>query len=168
VIPDPDNSFKAIRITNLDIGGTTYNVDFLGPTEAVNVYGAYPGPLDFTTSDSAHDAVTAVNAELTAAGIVEVGPDALDGGSVTYRVGWEAFEADTGGFESLWVWEGFTEGADPWVIPTDPEPLFYNADARMYADFTEASSVIPVPAAVWLFGSGLLGLIGIARRAKTA
>jgi hypothetical protein len=26
------------------------------------------------------------------------------------------------------------------------------------------SSVVPVPAAVWLFGSGLLGLIGIARR----
>jgi hypothetical protein len=27
-------------------------------------------------------------------------------------------------------------------------------------------SVIPIPAAVWLFGSGLLGLIGIARRKK--
>ena len=26
------------------------------------------------------------------------------------------------------------------------------------------SSVIPVPAAVWLFGSGLLGLVGVARR----
>ena len=28
------------------------------------------------------------------------------------------------------------------------------------------STVVPVPAAVWLFGSGLLGLIGIARRKK--
>ena len=28
--------------------------------------------------------------------------------------------------------------------------------------------VVPVPAAVWLFGSGLLGLIGIARRKKAA
>ena len=28
-------------------------------------------------------------------------------------------------------------------------------------------SVVPVPAAVWLFGSGLLGLIGIAKRKKT-
>jgi len=27
--------------------------------------------------------------------------------------------------------------------------------------------IVPVPAAVWLFGSGLLGLIGIARRKKT-
>ena len=29
-------------------------------------------------------------------------------------------------------------------------------------------TVVPVPAAVWLFGSGLLGLLGIARRKKTA
>ena len=28
------------------------------------------------------------------------------------------------------------------------------------------ASVVPVPAAVWLFGSGLLGLIGVARRRK--
>jgi len=28
--------------------------------------------------------------------------------------------------------------------------------------------VVPVPAAVWLFGSGLLGLVGIARRKKAA
>ncbi|MDH5573593.1 MAG: VPLPA-CTERM sorting domain-containing protein [Gammaproteobacteria bacterium] len=29
-------------------------------------------------------------------------------------------------------------------------------------------SPVPVPAAVWLFGSGLLGLVGVARRRKTA
>ena len=34
------------------------------------------------------------------------------------------------------------------------------------SDFGQA--VVPVPAAVWLFGSGLLGLIGIARRKKAA
>lgn len=28
-------------------------------------------------------------------------------------------------------------------------------------------TIVPIPAAVWLFGSGLLGLIGIARRKKT-
>jgi hypothetical protein len=31
-----------------------------------------------------------------------------------------------------------------------------------------SNSLVPLPAAVWLFGSGLLGLVGIARRKKTA
>lgn len=32
----------------------------------------------------------------------------------------------------------------------------------------EAVSAVPIPAAVWLFGSGLLGLVGVARRKKKA
>ena len=32
------------------------------------------------------------------------------------------------------------------------------------AAYAGAASVVPVPAAVWLFGSGLLGLVGVARR----
>ena len=40
-------------------------------------------------------------------------------------------------------------------------------------DFSNATvvaspSAVPVPAAVWLFGSGLLGLVGVARRKKSA
>ena len=31
---------------------------------------------------------------------------------------------------------------------------------------TDTPSAVPVPAAVWLFGSGLLGLVGVARRKK--
>jgi len=34
--------------------------------------------------------------------------------------------------------------------------------------FAYGGTVVPVPAAVWLFGSGLLGLVGIARRKKFA
>ena len=33
-------------------------------------------------------------------------------------------------------------------------------------DITPATNVVPIPAAVWLFSSGLIGLIGIARRKK--
>jgi hypothetical protein len=34
--------------------------------------------------------------------------------------------------------------------------------------YRNGTSVVPIPAAVWLFGSGLLGLIGMARRKKAA
>ena len=35
-----------------------------------------------------------------------------------------------------------------------------------FAPFSHDATVVPVPAAVWLFGSGLLGMVGIARRKK--
>ena len=33
--------------------------------------------------------------------------------------------------------------------------------------WTASRTVVPVPAAVWLFGSGLIGLVGLARRKNT-
>ena len=49
------------------------------------------------------------------------------------------------------------------AISTD---AFDGADSIGIDNFTIDS--VPLPAAVWLFGSGLLGLIGIARRKKLA
>jgi hypothetical protein len=44
--------------------------------------------------------------------------------------------------------------------------LFFGAEAQPFVAYEGA--FVPVPAAAWLFGSGLLGLIGIARRKKAA
>ncbi len=41
------------------------------------------------------------------------------------------------------------------------------ADVNMQWDGS-AVSAVPVPAAVWLFGSGLMGLVGVARKRKVA
>lgn len=41
------------------------------------------------------------------------------------------------------------------------------ADIDAVGAISSAAPVVPIPAAVWLFGSGLLGLIGIARRKKS-
>ena len=39
---------------------------------------------------------------------------------------------------------------------------------KYHANFDFTTAEVPVPAAVWLFGSGLLGLVGVARRKKAA
>ena len=46
----------------------------------------------------------------------------------------------------------------------DPEYFQYTLEGTTY--ILPDDLVIPIPAAVWLFSSGLLGLIGIARRAN--
>ena len=49
---------------------------------------------------------------------------------------------------------------DTAVALHDRAPL----DIARSAEFLLTTSAVPVPAAAWLFGSGLLGLIGVARR----
>ena len=55
-------------------------------------------------------------------------------------------------------------GPDYVDVPTE-----WNLDSELYSlsTFLVRSTVVPVPAAVWLFGSGLIGLIGVARRKKS-
>lgn len=55
---------------------------------------------------------------------------------------------------------------------TSPSFSAFNANFDImsvtYQSMATAPAAVPVPAAVWLFGSGLLGLVGIARRKKKA
>ncbi len=44
----------------------------------------------------------------------------------------------------------------------------FSADGSAVNAMVAEVQAVPVPAAVWLFGSGLLGLVGIARRKKVA
>ena len=41
---------------------------------------------------------------------------------------------------------------------------FLNYNINIDITSMQVTSVVPIPAAVWLFGSGLAGLIGVARR----
>ena len=57
----------------------------------------------------------------------------------------------------------YTEGLAPQGTIMKNGPF-----AGQHATFEGEVSAVPVPAAVWLFGSGLLGLVGVARRKKQA
>jgi hypothetical protein len=87
--------------------------------------------------------------------------------------------------------DGFLGGIGPYLIfdsgslfdfdfQKTSEPKFnssfsffdnFNESESMFGEWTDLNltvvpTVVPVPAAVWLFGSGLLGLVGLARRGK--
>ena len=92
------------------------------------------------------------------------------------QTGWGL--SNTGPFSGLQAdgyWIGVEDASyttDAWLLdfnsgtqhPEDKDQNFYYT--WLVHDGDVGASVVPVPAAVWLFGSGLVGLIGIARRKK--
>lgn len=86
----------------------------------------------------------------------------LSGGA--YVVGLIPYGADTelnsslGGFQS-----DIYESGRMTAFQADPATGITGTGNFIFS----AASAVPVPAAVWLFGSGLIGLIGLARRKKS-
>jgi hypothetical protein len=68
------------------------------------------------------------------------------------------------------VWDAnLNSGAGAWV--GDANPVWYGNGNSVQLTFATSGGVlavdvqpVPVPAALWLFGSGLIGLVGLARR----
>ncbi len=184
VIFDSVDTVRALGITNLDIGGTLYDVDFgEEDTTALTVYDEFPGTYDFpgvilappddpkNSGPEAKAAVDAVNDALQAAGAMFVSgierpggvtdcPDALYPGC-TFRVGFNGFIVPIGDVDTVAVWEGAVQGAT-WARPEDWDQLSYNFDERIYATYT----VVPEPSGALLLGTAVavVGLVRIRRR----
>lgn len=74
--------------------------------------------------------------------------------------------------EANWYWSLTDDGASAYAtsLLNGSTTGFGKANLSGFAwavqDGILGESVIPIPAAVWLFGSGLIGLVGLARRKK--
>jgi len=73
----------------------------------------------------------------------------------------------SGGYWSATEYAPYTVGAWGFSMYNGNQYLSYKT-SNFYAWAVQSGDVsaVPVPAAVWLFGSGLLGLVGVARRRK--
>lgn len=166
-----DNTF------NLDIthtgGASLYTADRLGPPGA----GAFPDPASSLT-------VSASTNPLRPTANWTGGDASANSMIITYEKGDDEF---TDGFEppevdgtrtigqdlapgTYDVTLGFYSFLDPFglSLTSGDDVLGVTAiDPAMVGETFASATVVPLPAAAWLFGSALFGLIGIARRKTT-
>lgn len=151
------DGLTATGIQNLQIGSTLYNVSFVETTPE-DLYGTFPNtnfPFDLRESGSANYAVRdALNGSIA----TSVGPDSSSS-DINYMFAFFAEEPPRGGVTYLERLGFYDFGTADWDTS-----LTTSGDTNMgiYADF----QVVPIPAAVWLLGGGLIGLLGIRRRFK--
>jgi hypothetical protein len=146
----------ATGIDDLEIGPTSYDVTFL-TTSANALYGAnpnqiFPFPDQMLAERAVVFAVVALNDS-----IAEFVGSTADSGERQFNIGWGVNDVETG------IWTTNATYLNNWLGPGDRELVGFNTPV-VYADFNVA--VIPVPAAVWLFGSAL-GVLGWLRRKAT-
>ena len=112
-----------------------------------SVYGPYENP-----------AVDAINVELNCEGALSVGQFNNPFDEI-YNVAWDS--DGSAPFAVAKLGEG-TFSNNAWDRPSQSDTLLHIGDERTYADF----ELVPIPAAVWLLGGGLIGLLGLRKRFK--
>lgn len=143
----------ATGITGLDVGGTIYNVDFIG----TSTHTEWASMLDVTSVSEADDVILAIATAFDAAGVTSVRYTTPGGGTYDYANA------------TLWYGSTSTNLLGVSITPSGGWDSFVGASNAplnnsypFAVDLTMAS--VPIPAAAWLFSSGLFGLIGVARR----
>lgn len=162
------NGSQAYRIENLEVtSGMSlvgiFNVDFL-VTSAEAIYGSPNPNFDFPTQDSAEAGRDAILAALNDYNdeqiilenrVVTVGPKSGIFKPNFFKIGFAWDEKELTNIETV---DGIYR--DPSWVSAGVDPIVVIDGTLLYAKFTP----VPVPAAVWLFGSALLGLISLRRK----
>jgi hypothetical protein len=154
-------TYETVNINGADqrwaTGVTDLAVGSLGTYDVVFRYGT-PSTFTFNNFTDAKAAADAINVALTAYAIVEVAD--------TTPITWSSFARYAVPYQ-------FESGSNYHVASSMRSSAVWSANEGlvtfgapfMFAAFTPATSV-PIPGAVWLLGSGLIGLIGIRRFRK--
>lgn len=152
--------------TTLTIDATAFSIELDSiPTSTISLT---PADFSLTATYSSFDGgitYTFINGSLSAGSYLSANFDSLSMMSTGFGNG--VFAADliyTGGTLVAGLTNGRLEGG--FVSATSSD--FSQAFTASNISGTKIGPVVPVPAAVWLFGSGLLGLVGVARRNKAA
>jgi len=179
--------------SEVDVNGTLYDVQFLDGT-CIELYDGcdqntdfpFTNPLDLNDGALLEAAMTALLEQVfidSTSGAFDTSPELTNdctdiNGCFVFTPLWVNVGANSGGLMSALnanVVENSSNrdhvsaggGGGFRDNDTYPPPGFPDRDQKVYAVWSE-SAVVPIPAAAWLFGTGLLGLVGIARCKKAA
>ena len=157
---------ELVGFNNIVVGTDTYNVRFIiGSFDSI--FGG-PEGLDFTTSFDAGLAAQALLDAYDMFPTYDDDPELTIGVSTATGRIWTPYNAldrdlpnDTA---TSRVYKN-TSGTSLNPDAIENSGVIRSA-VKVYADWENVSAV-PVPAAVWLFASGLIGLVGVARRKQS-
>jgi hypothetical protein len=142
----PENPSKVTAIQGLDVGGVLYNVDF-----NTSLYDTFGGDDTFwTTQADAQTAANAINSLLNAEAVT---------GTVLSTAGGAIYEVNFGGAAGAGIVTSKAAAGD-WGDSTFSTSGFHDKS-------TAWSTTVPVPGAVWLFGSALAGMGWMRRKARS-
>jgi hypothetical protein len=117
-----------------------------------------------TLPTSTYTAQTGVDAVNHPAPSIDLGAGTAD--MTSFYANWNGTEFNQGGIASV-----TDNGNGGYLLSWSSKIVggpFNNFTGSWTMDIKSAAPPVPVPAAVWLFGSGLVGLVGVARRKLAA
>jgi hypothetical protein len=148
----------ATGIQDLIVDGSTYNVDFL--SDSYDSIFSASSPYFFNDAVGSDNAANAILLTLNSEPSI---PEIAIGSTEVLWVPYLMLAVDQ--FRGRQV--GHDADADPWrryLDVTAATDFDYSGapNSWLYATFTP--SAVPIPAAVWLFGTALIGLVGFGKR----
>lgn len=159
------NNGQLTGANNIDVNGVLYDVTFVDGSFD-EVFGT---TLMFDANNDG-EALSFSNALLSSVliGIYDTDPELTLGCTQTDACSIFTSYSNSNGFVISRQTVNLADGGVDYVSTSsvNENSDFNNFPGAVIADWS--ISTVPIPAAAWLFGSGLLGLVGVARRKKTA
>lgn len=158
-------NFGMVAYTNVDLGGKGFlpngQPEYSDDQGALQTFDSNGQPTSFLQWDQNYQMLASVG-ELEAPDAYEVGLGLECFGDLCERV---YFDSTTTLSNTVASGPGDLEMAAQWTRNLANNETFTYTQTMQLCELNNCPD-IPVPAAVWLFGSGLLGLVGVARRRK--
>lgn len=152
--------------SGVDVNGTLFDVSFIdGSCE--NLFGGCT-VFSFTTQSDTFAAITALETQVFSSALYDGSPQLTNGCTSTiYCFVYIPYEQASPSTVSTRYFRNCNpvNCSDNWGPATlNSTNTTLSSSSAVWAVWTAATPAVPVPAAAWLFGSGLVGLSGVARK----